>query len=126
MITIIPCTPADSETVATLWNAMSQIEESCWYQAQTISSEEISMLQSAGFYFALASDGEQTVGFGFWRCVDDSLRLNALAGETAEVYYSLMVAFADWGLAQGLSFGWAEIDTRETREKAWMGLRSTP
>jgi hypothetical protein len=46
--------------------------------------------------------------------------LGALAGETVEVYYRLMVAFADWGLAHGFAEGWCEISPRETREMGWM------
>jgi hypothetical protein len=30
------------------------------------------------------------------------------------------VAYADWGLANGLTEGWAEISPRQTREKGWM------
>lgn len=120
MITINPCSESDSATVAQLWNHMIGIPDSCWYQSTEATAEWITSLESGGLVFALATSGGDAVGFGFWWPADDSMRLGALAGETAEVYFSLMVAFADWGLANGRSQGSAEIGTRQTNEKGWM------
>jgi hypothetical protein len=121
MITIADCTPSDYATVAGFWNHMAGIAESCWYQAAPVTSEAIAAYHAAGLHFALALDAGVPVGFGFWRPVADRLQLNALAGETSEVYYSLMVAYADWGLAHEMSEGWAEIRPAVTRESGWMG-----
>ncbi len=118
MITI--CTSSDCATIAMLWNRMAGIAGSCWYQAATSTPTAIEKQMNAGMIFALATNGEEPVGFGLWRQVGDTLRQHALAGETAEVYYRLMVACADWGIARGLTVGWNEIDARQTRESEWM------
>jgi hypothetical protein len=120
MITIAACTPSDCAAVAALWNHMAGIAESCWYQAAPVTAATIAGYQSSGLNFVLALDEGVPVGFGFWRPVGDRLQLNALAGETSEVYYRLMVAYAEWGLAQELTEGWAEIRPASTREKGWM------
>jgi hypothetical protein len=120
MITVTPCSLSDSATVAQLWNHMATIAESCWYQAQPVTAETIAGFQASGLVFVLATSDQEPVGFGFWRPLGDRLRLNALAGETAEVYYRLMIAYAEWGLERELAEGWAEISPRETRERTWM------
>ncbi len=120
MITITPGTSSDCATIATLWDRMAGIAASCWYQAASPTSAAIERQMNAGMIFVLASNGEEPVGFGFWRPVGETLRQHALAGETAEVYYRLMVACADWGIARGLAVGWNEIDARQSRESDWM------
>jgi hypothetical protein len=120
MITITPCTSLDSAAIAALWDHMSGIAESCWYGAASATPAMIDAHMSAGVVFVLATDGEEPLGFGLWRPIGDALRLHALAADTAEVYYHLMVAYAEWGIDQNLAAGWCEIDTRQTRERGWM------
>ena len=120
MITITPCTSSDCNTITTLWDAMATVPESCWYQAASPSPEVIEQLMVAGVHFVLATDGEQAVGFGSWRPIGQRLSFHALAAGTAEVYYHLMVAYAEWGIAQGLTDGWGEAISRQTRENNWL------
>jgi hypothetical protein len=119
MITITPCTSADSPTIATLWNHMAGIADSCWYQAQTISAADVTGLLDAGLTFVLASD-EQPLGFAFWGPAGAVLRLRAIAAETVEVYYRLLVACTEWGIDRGFSEGFCEISPRQTSEMGWM------
>ncbi len=98
---------------------MAGIAESCWYQAQTMAAADITGLLDGGMTFVLASD-EQPLGFAFWSPAGEVLRLRAIAGQTVEVYYRLLVACAEWGIDHGISEGFCEISPRQTREMGWM------
>jgi len=120
MITISVCTSTDCDTLAGLWNAKTLDEQSCWYQAPTVSSSYLAMLMSSGFVFQLASDDSTAVGFGLWRGPADAPNLTALAADDDDVYYRLMAAFCAWAVAGGATTGWAEIGAASTTEKSRM------
>lgn len=119
MITITPCTAADSSAIAALWNQMAGVSDSCWYEAQPVSAADITGLLDAGMTFVLASD-EQPLGFAFWSPAGQLVRLRAIAAQTVDVYYRLLIALADWGIARGIATGYCEISPRQTREMGWM------
>jgi hypothetical protein len=120
MIAITPCTSSDSPAIAALWNTMAGIEESCWRQAPTVTAQDIDALVASGVTFVLAADAGEPLGFAFWQPAGNALLLEAIAAQTADVYYRLMIAYADWGLERELAQGACEIGARQTREMGWM------
>jgi hypothetical protein len=120
MIAITVCTSADSPAIATLSNDMAGIAESCWHQAPAVTAEDVNALVASGVTFVLAADAGQPLGFAFWQTAGSTLLLEAIAAQSVDVYYRLMVAFADWGLERELAQGTCEISARPTREMTWM------
>ena len=116
MIAITTCTASDSPAIAALWNTMAGIEESCWRRAPTVTAQDVDALAASGVTFVLAADAEEPLGFAFWQPAGNALLLEAIAAQTADVYYRLMVAYAEWGLARELTQGACEIGATDARD----------
>ena len=106
MITIVPCSNADCDVVAGLWNAKRLDSASCWYGADTVDEAYVNQLLSGGFAISIASEAGSSVGFGLWCGPPGEARLAALAADDDEVYYRLLLEFCDWGIALGAQRGY--------------------
>lgn len=120
MITISPCISSDHAAVADLWNAKTLDAASCWFQTAAVEPQFVSGLLAAGYAISVARESDVAVGFGVWYGPVELPRLIALAADAEQVYYRLMAAFCEWGIAGGATRGFAEIGTGPTTEKARM------
>jgi len=120
MIEIVPCTSSDYAAVAALWNARRLDAASCWSSAEEVDEGYIAQLAAAGMALVLAVDDGLPAGFGLWYGPPVSFRLVALAAEETPVYYRLMIAYCDAGIAIGASDGFAELGATPTTERARM------
>jgi hypothetical protein len=120
MIAIVSCSSSDCADIALLWNAKRQDAASCWAQAQSVDETYVAQLMLAGFAFALALVDGVPAGFGLWHGSGEPARLVALAADDDEVYYRLMDAFCDWGLASDATSAVSEISAAETTERGWV------
>lgn len=120
MITIVACISSDSTTIAALWNAKTLDAASCWYQAGAADAAYVSGLLAEGYTIVLAKDGATPVGFGLWCGPTELPCLVALAADDRAVYYRLMAAYCENGIALGAVRGYAEIGTAPTAEKSLM------
>lgn len=120
MITIVPGTSSDGAAMAELWNARRLDAASCWYGAEVIDETYAGQLLEAGFAMTLAVENGSPVGFGFWCGPAAMPRLVAVGAAQDEIYYRLLAAFCDWGIALGAETGYAEIAAAPTTERGRM------
>lgn len=120
MLLIVPCSHADGAVLAALWNAKRLDVASCWHNTPAITPVYVESLLTAGTVIVLASEDDEPVGFGMWCGPVSVPRMVALAADDEHVYYRLLAAYCQWGLAQDAETGYTELSTAATTERGWM------
>ena len=120
MITTRLCTSSDYASVATLWNARRLDPNSCWSIAEATDDAYVGLLAVMGTTIYLALDDETPVGFGLWFGRADAFQLVGFVADDDAVYYRLMVAYCDAGLALGATSGFGDLGMAMTAERARM------
>jgi hypothetical protein len=120
MTTLLTATTAHSATIASLWNAKRLDANSCWQSAAEVDAAYIDQLLASGMSLVLAKQGEVPIGFGLWCASGGQAWLVALAADDEQVYYRLLAAFCEWGLAAPFTDAFAELGTAATTERARM------